>query len=106
VDPSRATSAPQDSQPSNTSWIDDTEWHWNDWSNVEFAAGGRFVADNCPATAGGAAGSACTWRARGGEVSIVWGAAGLHVLRPNAARTRLTGARPGPPFCHSARAIC
>jgi hypothetical protein len=75
-------------------WLVGSEWHWNNWRNVKFQAGGLFEAptDDCQAYA-----EACRWAASGTKVYIQWGNSGLHVLSASAmepvAGTKLTGVR-------------
>jgi DnaJ-class molecular chaperone len=59
-------------------WLKGTEWNWNDWRNVEFAADGRFKAPTPDCEAG-----QCRWSADEDTVFVQWGQSGLHKLRPN-----------------------
>jgi hypothetical protein len=75
-------------------WLVGTEWHWNNWRNVKFAADGIFEAptDDCKSYA-----EACRWAANDGKLYIMWGQSGLHVLKASAmeavASTALKGKR-------------
>ena len=72
-------------------WLDDTEWTWNSWSNVQLVKGGTFVAENCVDP------EQCTWHSSGEHVVIRWADAGSHTMRPSAmaasADTLLRGTR-------------
>ena len=75
-------------------WLIGTEWHWNNWRNVKFAADGIFEAptDDCQAYA-----EACRWAASGKKIYIMWGQSGLHIMKANrmeaSPKTKLQGKR-------------
>jgi hypothetical protein len=58
------------------SWLRDTEWTWNAWSNIQLEADGVFVAENCVDR------EACRWWTQEGKVVIQWGHGGLHTVAP------------------------
>lgn len=64
-------------------------WMWNGWREVRFNKDGSFYApeSNCQE-------SLCTWEVDGGgAVRINWRRAGLHVVKPNRARSEMKGTR-------------
>ncbi len=60
------------------SWLDDTEWLWNEWSNVQLEKGGAFVSSNCVDV------EKCRWWTSGGVLKIRWADAGIHTMTPSA----------------------
>ena len=60
-------------------WLKGSTWFWNGWRNVVFHTDGRFEAPSAECQIDGA----CRWTANDGVVYILWGDAGLHVLRPS-----------------------
>lgn len=54
-------------------WMKGTEWHWNNWRDVQFQKDGTFDAPT-PDCQGGQ----CKWSAQDGKVYILWGESGLH----------------------------
>ena len=72
-------------------WLDDTEWPWNEWSNVQLEKGGAFVSSNCEEA------EQCRWWTSGRTLKIRWADAGIHTMMPSAfaanASTTLRGVR-------------
>lgn len=62
---------------SDFNWMKASTWHWNGWNNVVFHADGRFEAPSAEC----AQENMCKWTANDGKIYILWGEAGLHVLR-------------------------
>jgi hypothetical protein len=72
-------------------WLDDTEWLWNEWSNIQLEKGGAFVSSNCEDA------DQCRWWTNGSTLKIRWADAGIHTMTPSAfaagASTTLRGVR-------------
>lgn len=58
-------------------WMKGTTWEWNKWRNVQFKSDGTFVAPTQECQGG-----RCKWCTQKGKVYVMWGHAGLHVLKP------------------------
>lgn len=67
------------SQSGGLAWLNDSTWHWNDWSDVQLLGNGTFVAQNCAGD--------CRWwvedgkGGKGDKLKILWGGDGLHTMR-------------------------
>ena len=73
----------------STEWIVDTVWHWNNWREVVFHAGGSFYAPTPDCESG-----ECFWAGRKGKIYIMWGNAGMHTVRAvDSAKKRIEGMR-------------
>ena len=91
--PPASTGSPAEAGASTEAmaWLDDTEWLWNEWSNVQLEKGGTFVSSNCVDV------EQCRWWTSGDTLRIRWADAGTHTLTPSSndakATTSLRGVR-------------
>ena len=71
-----------------SSWLEGSEWYWNDWRNVEFREDHTFYAPD-----GNCDNGECSWRAEGNNIFIDWGHAGMHTVQVSNDKKKMSGQR-------------